>query len=52
MVVNADADQVNLKEADKSFCSNESGIYSVNCAIELAGFGWFQWKVLILTGAI
>jgi len=32
--------------------SDDSEYITVNRAIDIAGFGWFQWKLLFLTGAI
>lgn len=51
-------DEVNLtelkvEEAENLYSSSNSDLlFTVDEAIEVVGFGWFQWKVLFLTGAI
>jgi len=44
--------EIALTEKDKPYSSAESGQFSVDGAIEIAGFGLFQWQILLLTGAI
>jgi len=45
MVVNGDQvdlQEIPLTETDKPYSSAESGQFTVDGAIEIAGFGWFQ----------
>jgi len=57
MVINEDQvafkDQGQSESDDRQNTSTESrSSFTVDQAIEEAGFGWFQWKVLFITGAI
>lgn len=45
-----DHQKMEFLKNDKS--PTESGYFTVNRAIDVVGFGRFQWKVLFLTGAI